>query len=235
VPLLCRSLSRRSSSPQPPSPFAVVSCRGPECRCPAHGTATPRPWEARTPARACAPAPCGRAVPPPCRAAARPRPHRAAPRLHHDPIVRGHPQRGHDVAFVSRPSPFEHFLEHALDARELTHTRPPWAEPHRIWQPHQIRWETDKRALPVGGKRGALHPGPVSSERERGRVLDRGWPVRLSRPARLASPRIRAGLLSRRPSWPVKPSRVSLDRLSRPNTFGPRTEPCPFFFFFYPA
>jgi hypothetical protein len=28
---------------------------GPGCRCPAHGTATPRPWDARTCARACVP------------------------------------------------------------------------------------------------------------------------------------------------------------------------------------
>jgi hypothetical protein len=40
-------------------------------------------------------------------------------------------------------------------ARTQTHGHPE-PEPHRIRQPHQIRWETDKRVPPIGGSPGGL-------------------------------------------------------------------------------
>jgi hypothetical protein len=165
----------------PPPPRHVA---GPGCQNPAHGTATPRPWEARTHARACAPAP---------RCLAAPRPRHATPRPRHGLAVRGNhatrPQRCvHDAA-----KPSGHILKHALGACAHTRTASTHAHthhclPHQIWQPHQIRSETEKRAPPVEGKCRALPPGPAWQREREGRQ-NAGRPVKLSRPTCLASPR----------------------------------------------
>jgi hypothetical protein len=136
-------------------PFAATSCRGPRMLvpCARHGHAAALRSQDL---RACVRTHTAR----PSRA-----PHCAAPPLHHDPVVRGHPQRG-GQALSGIPSSTLGAL--ATRTLALTHTRDhPGPEPHRIWRPHQIRWETDKWAPPAGGKRGARPPGPVLLERER--------------------------------------------------------------------
>jgi hypothetical protein len=183
VPLLCRSPSRRSSIPQPPSPSAAASCRGPGCRCPlsrhyhaaALGSQDPRA--------------CVRTVP------------------RHDPAMAlpctVTTRRGRDVAFTLRPSPLGHSLEHARGACHthtlaLTHTTT--QGPSRTGSgSHTRSGGRPTSGLCLSGETwGAAPWARVVKERE-GEESDRPR-AGLSRPARLACPRTRAGLRSRRPS-----------------------------------
>jgi hypothetical protein len=159
VPLLCRSLPRRPTSPQPPLPSPAMSCRGPGMPVPRarHGNATalisqdPRACVhthaerlSRVPA-----SPCHATTPPwPC--------HARRPR---DTAATSRSRRGQaPLTFPRAPTGC---TPHTL---ALTHTHGhPKPKPHRIWQPHQIRWETNKRVHPVGGSAGRC---PLASCRQ---------------------------------------------------------------------
>jgi hypothetical protein len=79
-------------------------------------------------------------------------------------VVTTHRRRG--VAHVTS-KPFRAFDRtrpgHTPHTSARTHTDPHGPEPHRIWPPHQIRWETDKRAPPVGGSEGRCPLGVLAS------------------------------------------------------------------------
>jgi hypothetical protein len=77
----------------------------------------------------------------------------------------------HRIRVAARP--VRPFIEHALSACHThtpgrTHTEPHGPKPHRIWPPHQIRRETDKRGLLArGSKRRCPASPPCQRERRR--------------------------------------------------------------------
>jgi hypothetical protein len=168
---------------------------GPECRCPAHGTATPRSWAARHRARACAPPARARAVLPPCLDPASP--------CMLTPATR--PRRR--VRVAAMPCGILPSTLRALSpAHSRTHARSSATpDPSRdALDPA----EADRWDRPVSGGGGQKTPGregektkgqPRRRRRRKRRPPARGG-VKPSRASRPSSPSARAGLLSRRPS-----------------------------------
>jgi hypothetical protein len=157
-----------------------------------HGKATPRPWEARTRVRACAP-----------RREVEPYPH-TVPRYD---LAMALPcvvtkRRGRDIAFTLWPSPLRHSLEHARGACHThtgththTHTRPPGARaaPDLVATPDPVG---DQHAGPAyrGEAWGAAPWARFFTERGGGRVMGRG-PACQAEPAYTPSqPKDLAGL-----------------------------------------
>jgi hypothetical protein len=134
----CRPFMQEPVAP-PLHPIAVASCRNPGMSVP-HGRHGHAAALGSQDTRACVRTrTMSRAEPPPRCTTARPS-HAPATAL---PCAAS-PRRGRDVPFATRPSPrtfprtpsgrsHTHTLAHM-------HTGPYWPEPHRIWQPHQIRW-----------------------------------------------------------------------------------------------
>jgi hypothetical protein len=193
---------------------------GPGCRCPAHGTATPRPWDATTRARACAPLPRDPAVPASLL---------AAPRLAPASPCASTPRRGRDVAFASWPSLWGLSPSTVRAPTPARAPRHPHAHMH-AHLPHRIRTPPQRitRRPTCGTALSAKEKTRSRRAARRRRRSDESGPRRKrSRPTKdqsraslHAQPAHRPG----RPAEPqaeptpeVKPSLVG--RSSRPNPF----------------
>jgi hypothetical protein len=187
------------SEPQPPSPFAAASCRGPGMPVPRarHGHAAA--LEGQDPC-ACTPTPWGRTLPSlAALPSGRPRPSLAMPR--HDPatalLCAVTTRHRRDVAFVSRPALWG-FYSSTLRApvRTRTHTPLPAALGPDAVAPDPTEADTWDRPVGVKERRrkeaAQPRPGPRSNaaRRQASRaefeahvgLLGRAGPQRVARP-----------------------------------------------------
>jgi hypothetical protein len=168
------------SEPQPPSPYAAASCRGPGMPVPRarHGHA------ARVHTCALRPSPAQ-----PCRAAIRP----ATPQPRHAPATASPcaatPRRGRNITFASRPTLWG-FSPSSLRAPVRTHPRLPHTHTHtvayRTGSGSRTRSGVRSTHGPAcRGKRKALPPRPALSGREGEKRVDLG-PACSAEPAHYA-------------------------------------------------